>query len=92
MAILLVTELSAGPLTDKQAQLLSAAREDCDRLQAIVVELPQRTGARRQQCVHVAHVGHVTGIGIERELAQDALHRAAHLAPAAVEQHGEVGA
>ena len=36
MAIHLCTEQVAGPLTDKQAELLHAAREDCDRLQAMV--------------------------------------------------------
>ena len=36
MAVHLCTEQVAGPLTDKQAELLHAAREDCDRLQAMV--------------------------------------------------------
>lgn len=39
MAIHLCVELAAGPLTDKQLDLLVAAREDCERLQAIVTEL-----------------------------------------------------
>src|SRR6185436_19399903 len=39
MAIHLCTEGSVGPLTPKQADLLFAAREDCDRLQTIVDEL-----------------------------------------------------
>src|SRR5882672_813076 len=39
MAIHLCTEGSVGPLTEKQADLLFAAREDCDRLQTIVDEL-----------------------------------------------------
>jgi two-component system, NtrC family, sensor histidine kinase KinB len=39
MAIHLCTEQVAGPLTDKQAELLHAAREDCDRLQAMVDDL-----------------------------------------------------
>jgi signal transduction histidine kinase len=39
MAIHLCTEQAAGPLTDKQADLLHAAREDCDRLQAMVDDL-----------------------------------------------------
>jgi signal transduction histidine kinase len=39
MAIHLCTEGAVGPLTDKQADLLFAAREDCDRLQTIVDEL-----------------------------------------------------
>jgi signal transduction histidine kinase len=30
---------SGGPLTDKQAELLHAAREDCDRLQAMVDDI-----------------------------------------------------
>jgi signal transduction histidine kinase len=39
MAIHLCTEGAVGPLTPKQADLLFAAREDCDRLQTIVDEL-----------------------------------------------------
>jgi two-component system, NtrC family, sensor histidine kinase KinB len=39
MAVHLCTEQVAGPLTDKQADLLHAAREDCDRLQAMVDDL-----------------------------------------------------
>jgi len=36
MAVHLCAEQVAGPLTDKQAELLHAAREDCDRLQGMV--------------------------------------------------------
>ncbi len=39
MAIHLCSEGTVGPLTPKQADLLFAAREDCDRLQTIVDEL-----------------------------------------------------
>jgi signal transduction histidine kinase/HAMP domain-containing protein len=39
MALHLVTEEAVGPLTPKQADLLFAAREDCERLQIIVDEL-----------------------------------------------------
>jgi len=39
MAIHLCSEGSVGPITPKQADLLFAAREDCDRLQTIVDEL-----------------------------------------------------
>jgi signal transduction histidine kinase len=39
MAIHLCLEQSAGPLSDKQADLLYGAREDCERLQRIVDEL-----------------------------------------------------
>jgi signal transduction histidine kinase len=39
MAIHLCTEGTVGPLTDKQADLLFAARDDCERLQIIVDEL-----------------------------------------------------
>src|SRR6185436_15135508 len=39
MAIHLCTEGLVGPLTEKQADLLFAAREDCERLQTIVDEL-----------------------------------------------------
>jgi NtrC-family two-component system sensor histidine kinase KinB len=38
MAIHLCTERTVGPLTEKQADLLYAAREDCERLQTIVDE------------------------------------------------------
>jgi NtrC-family two-component system sensor histidine kinase KinB len=39
MAVHLCTEQVAGPLTEKQADLLHAAREDCDRLQAMVDDI-----------------------------------------------------
>jgi len=39
MAIHLCIEQTAGPLTEKQADLLYAARDDCDRLQAMVDDL-----------------------------------------------------
>jgi two-component system, NtrC family, sensor histidine kinase KinB len=39
MAIHLCVEEAAGPITAKQADLLHAAREDCERLQAIVDDL-----------------------------------------------------
>jgi signal transduction histidine kinase len=39
MAIHLCTEEAVGPLTAKQSDLLFAAREDCERLQAIVDDL-----------------------------------------------------
>jgi NtrC-family two-component system sensor histidine kinase KinB len=39
MAVHLCTEQVAGPLTDKQAELLHGAREDCDRLQGMVDDL-----------------------------------------------------
>jgi signal transduction histidine kinase len=39
MAVHLLAENTVGPLTDKQGDLVFAAREDCDRLQAIVDEL-----------------------------------------------------
>jgi signal transduction histidine kinase len=39
MAIHLCTEEAVGPLTGKQADLLFAARDDCERLQAIVDDL-----------------------------------------------------
>jgi signal transduction histidine kinase len=39
MAIHLLNERAAGPLSDKQSDLLFAAREDCERLQGIVDEL-----------------------------------------------------
>ncbi|MCE9668641.1 ATP-binding protein [Myxococcus stipitatus] len=39
MAVHLVTEGVVGPVTEKQADLLFAAREDCERLQGIVDDL-----------------------------------------------------
>jgi len=39
MAIHLCIEQTAGPLTEKQADLLYTAREDCERLQSMVDEL-----------------------------------------------------
>ncbi|HEY5284335.1 MAG TPA: ATP-binding protein, partial [Polyangia bacterium] len=39
MAIHLCTEEAVGPLTTKQSELLFAARDDCERLQAIVDDL-----------------------------------------------------
>lgn len=39
MAVHLCLEQAAGPLTERQADLLFAAREDCERLQRIVDEL-----------------------------------------------------
>ena len=39
MAVHLCTEGVAGPLTEKQTDLLYAAREDCDRLQGMVDDL-----------------------------------------------------
>lgn len=39
MAVHLCLEQAAGPLTDQQEDLLVAARQDCERLQAVVDEL-----------------------------------------------------
>ena len=39
MAIHLLSEQAAGPVSEKQADLLFAARDDCERLQSIVDEL-----------------------------------------------------
>jgi len=39
MAIHLCVEEAAGPLTEKQADLLHAARQDCERLQNVVADL-----------------------------------------------------
>jgi signal transduction histidine kinase len=39
MAVHLMAEETVGPLTEKQADLLHAAREDCDRLQTIVDDI-----------------------------------------------------
>ena len=50
MAVHLCTEQVAGPLTDKQAELLYAAREDCDRLQAMVDDLLDMSQDRIRPC------------------------------------------
>ncbi|MGE0788810.1 MAG: ATP-binding protein [Sandaracinaceae bacterium] len=39
MAVHLCLEQAAGPLTDRQRDLLAAARQDCERLQSVVEEL-----------------------------------------------------
>ena len=39
MAVHLCAEQAAGPVTDKQAELLHAARDDCDRLQGMLDDL-----------------------------------------------------
>ncbi len=39
MAVHLCLEGAAGPLTDRQQDLLTAAREDCERLQSVIEEL-----------------------------------------------------
>jgi two-component system, NtrC family, sensor histidine kinase KinB len=39
MAIHLCADETVGPLTEKQADLIAAAREDCERLQGIVDDL-----------------------------------------------------
>src|SRR5262249_47940751 len=39
MAIHLCLEQAVGPITEKQADLLQAAREDCERLQAMVDDM-----------------------------------------------------
>jgi signal transduction histidine kinase len=39
MAIHLIAEEAAGPLTERQADLMAAARGDCERLQAIVDDI-----------------------------------------------------
>lgn len=46
MAIHLCVEQAAGPLTEKQMDLLHAAREDCERLQGIVDDLLDVTRLR----------------------------------------------
>jgi signal transduction histidine kinase len=44
MAVHLCLEQAAGPLTDRQEDLLVAARQDCERLQAVVDELLEMAG------------------------------------------------
>ena len=55
MAVHLCTEQVAGPLTDKQAELLHAAREDCDRLQGMVddlLDLSRASNPDASNCIH----------------------------------------
>lgn len=46
MSIHLCLEEAVGPLTDKQAELLTAAREDCERLQRIVDDVLELSRAQ----------------------------------------------
>jgi NtrC-family two-component system sensor histidine kinase KinB len=46
MSIHLCLEEVVGPLTDKQAELLTAAREDCERLQTIVSDVLELSRAQ----------------------------------------------
>jgi two-component system, NtrC family, sensor histidine kinase KinB len=57
MAVHLLAEQAVGPLTAKQGDMVFAAREDCDRLQAIVDELLDlsRIAADRIELRRAAH-------------------------------------
>jgi signal transduction histidine kinase len=65
MAIHLCSEGTVGPLTEKQADLLFAAREDCDRLQTIVDELLDVS--RLQEGVPMLQRSPVSAEGLVRE-------------------------
>ncbi|RIL05930.1 MAG: PAS domain-containing sensor histidine kinase [Proteobacteria bacterium] len=83
MAIHLCLEGVAGPLTEKQQDLLHAAREECERLQGIVDEL---LDLARLQSGTVALVQ-------EEVLAESLLDRAVHeVAAAAAARHVELAA
>ncbi len=73
MAIHLCVEGVVGPVTEKQADLLHAAREDCERLQGIVDELLDLSRIQAGRLMlDVRHAG--TAVLVEEALA---VHRAA---------------
>lgn len=69
MAIHLLIEQTAGPLTDKQADLLYATREDCVRLQSTVDEL---LDLARIQGGHIELRRQPTAVGMLVDAAVDA--------------------
>jgi signal transduction histidine kinase len=86
MAIHLCTEQTVGPLTDKQADLLYAAREDCERLQTIVDEFLHvsrvHSGDAPLVRAHLDPEGLVRATIAAHERA--AAERSVHLAPEAL--------
>lgn len=76
MAVHLCLEGVVGPVTDKQAELLHAAREDCERLQAIIddlLDLARLQAGRiemRKQLISVANL--VEGAVAEQRAAAQA--------------------
>jgi NtrC-family two-component system sensor histidine kinase KinB len=91
MAIHLCLEETVGPLTPKQADLLQAAREDCERLQGIVddlldlsriqagrIELHARPVQSRAllDAAIAQHAGHARDRGVTLELGAPMIDRA----------------
>ncbi len=66
MAIHLCLEEAAGPLEERQKDLLSAARSDCERLQAVVDELLDMAGVEAG----------ASQLELQPELVQSLLHEA----------------
>ncbi len=74
MAIHLCAEEAVGPLTEKQADLIGAAREECERLQGIVDDL---LNLSRIQAGHMDLRVDPIGAGVLLSGAADALRQAA---------------
>jgi signal transduction histidine kinase len=77
MAVHLCLEEAAGPLTAKQADLLHAAREDCERMQAMVddlLDLSRIEGGVLEVRLHHTDVERIVedAIAAERTAAQEA--------------------
>ena len=81
MAVHLCLEQAAGPLTDRQQDLLVTARQDCERLQAVVEELLEmarlESGTTRLSRTSL-NVGELTKDALGRRLARAEL-RGIHL-------------
>jgi len=73
MAVHLCLERAAGPLTDRQQDLLATARQDCERLQSVVEELLEmarlESGAARLARSGI-HVGEFLRDALSRHDAQ----------------------
>jgi signal transduction histidine kinase/HAMP domain-containing protein len=70
MAVHLCLEEAAGPLTAKQADLLQAAREDCERMQAMVddlLDLSRIEGGVLEVRPHATEVERIVEDAIEAE-------------------------
>ncbi len=80
MAIHLCLEGAAGPITEKQADLLQAAREDCERLQSVVNELLDASRIQSGKLeLHLRAIAPMVLLDTARELAADAEARGLHL-------------
>ncbi len=74
MAVHLCIEEAAGPLTDKQADLLHAAREDCERLQTIVdelLDLARIQGGRMVLSLRRTQVSRMAAVAPHEKAAED---------------------